>query len=320
MNCTCPKCHAKIEMDLPEVTEAGTSATCPACNAHFSVYRESFGGRALRKTGEISCAPCGNELGAQTHCPSCGAQFPDYLVVSLGRKRARKADTKVKLKGSPFPKAGKASSAPVNVLPSLGSLQPEAQAKPALAAAPGRSKLMAIAVSVLVVVALVGAGTFFYLKNKAEKTYLRNFVLATYCVQLGADKSLKANEKIAAEWKAKSDAAQAYRPRASLEDEKDLDIIKTKLDGVMPNLSQPPEKFAQCNERLAKLQGAYNKLRAQTLAPGNTLAGFLDSSAKLDGEYKQAVKSFKSGMPEDIMNELQVAGKRYKGLRPLLNM
>ena len=320
MNCTCPKCHAKIELDLPEVTEAGTSAACPACNSRFSVYRESFGARALHKTGEISCVPCGNELGPQTHCPNCGAQFPDYYVVSLGRKRARKADKKVKLKGSPFPKSGKAAGAPVNILPSLGSLQPEAQARPAVSAAPRSSKMLTIAVSVCVVVALVGAGTFFYLKNKAEKTYLRNFVLATYCVQLGVDKSLKAGEKIAAEWKTKADAAQPYKPRASLEDEKDLDIIKTKLEGIKPNLSQSPEKFAQCNDRLAKLEVVYNKLRSQVLAPGNSLPSFVDNNGKLDIEYKQAVKAFKSGMPEEIMNELQIAGKRYKGLRPLLNI
>jgi len=320
MNCTCPKCHAKIELDLPEVTETGTSAACPACNARFSVYRESFGARALHKTGEISCAPCGNELGAQMHCPSCGAQFPDYLVVSLGRKRARKADKKVKLKGSPFPKSNRAVNAPVNVLPSLGSLQPEAQARPVVSAAPKNSRMRTIAVSTLVVVALVGAGTFFYLKNQAEKTFLRNFVLATYCVQLGVDKSLKAGEKIAVEWKSKTDAAQPYKPRPSLEDEKDLDIIKTKLDGVKPNLVQAPGKFAQCNERLAKLEGVYNKLRSQVLAPGNSLQTFVENTGKLDVEYKQAVKTFKSGMPEEIMNELQIAGKRYKGLRPLLNI
>ena len=116
MTCTCPKCHQKIELDLPEVTEAGTSAVCPACNTRFSVYKESFGGRALRKSSEISCATCGNELGCGTHCSSCGAQFPDYLVASLSRKRARRQLKKITLKTSPFPRKQKA----MTPLPSLG--------------------------------------------------------------------------------------------------------------------------------------------------------------------------------------------------------
>src|SRR5690348_14740179 len=103
MKCLCPKCHATIELEVETVTGEGTSAKCPQCKARFTVYRESFGARALRRSGEINCANCGDVLGAHPHCASCGALYPDYFVAAVGRKKARVVP-KVKLNTSPFPR------------------------------------------------------------------------------------------------------------------------------------------------------------------------------------------------------------------------
>lgn len=317
MMCTCPKCHATIELDLPEVTETGTSASCPACNARFSVHRESFGGRALRKSGEISCASCGSELGSQTHCTACGAQFPDFLVVSLGRRRARRESKKLKLKTSPFPQAPKST----NQLPSLGmSLSPEEGTYRPGQEPPGSRlpKTSTRTVTLLVLAALLGAGVFFYLKIQAEKTYAKNFVLTTYCVQTGVDRALKSNARIAAEWKSKVDAGQPYVARPGLDDERDFGIISGKIDSLAQKLTKAPTKFASCPEKLGKLQAVFTKLHALALAPGNSLQALNDSSSKLDVEYKLAVKEYKSEMPDEIMEELVSASQRFKGLRPLL--
>jgi DNA-directed RNA polymerase subunit RPC12/RpoP len=317
MKSTCPKCHAKIELDLPEVTEAGTAAVCPACNARFNVHRESFGGRALRRSNEISCAPCGSELGCQTYCPTCGAQFPDYLVATIGRQRARGETKKVKLKSSPIPRGGHTTSH----LPTLEmAMRPEAgPTRPSAPSAPKYPKAMVIGVVALVAVALIAAGSMFYLKNKAEKRYTNNFIMAAYCIQTGTDKSLKASAKISADWKAKMDAGQPYTARPGMEDERDLRIINTKLEDVKSKLSAAPAKFAQCNEKIAKINSVYTKLSNLVLTPGNSLQNFTDSSSKLSVEYKQAAKEFKAGLPEEMMEELTAAGKKMRGLRPLLD-
>ena len=316
MMCTCPKCHAKIELDLPEVTEAGSPAACPACNARFTVHRESFGGRALRKTSEISCASCGSELGPQMHCPNCGAQFPDYLVAGIGRKRARREGKKVKLKSNPFPQTQQASSQ----LPTLEmSMRPEA-AKHAPAPSTGSKypKPLVLGITLLVAVALIAAGSVFYLKHKAEKEYTKNFVRATYCIQTGTDKALKTSARVSAEWKAKLDTGQSYTARPGVEDEKDFNLVDTQLDQALQKLGKPPEKFASCNERITKLQAVYTKMRALILVPGNSLPAYLDTTAKLDSEYSQAIKEYKSGIPEELMKGLLNASLKYKGLRKLV--
>ena len=317
MKCTCPKCHAKIELDLPEVTEAGSSAACPACNARFSVYRESFGARALHRSGEISCAACGEELGAQLHCPSCGMQFPDYLAVSLGRKRARRESKKIKLKTSPFPKPAGSTSQ----LPSLEmSMMPEPKKPGKTLPSLSRSSKPALIAGLVVIVALIAAGAFFYTKYQAEKAFTKNFVLATYCIQMGTDISLKESARISAEWKAKADLGQAYQGHLGIDAERDTGIINRRLDGFTQKLSNPPQKFSQCPEKLAKLQAAYNKVHALVASPGNSLPNFSDASRKLDGEYRQAAKELKAGIPEEVMSELVSAGKKYRGLKPLLSI
>lgn len=317
MKCTCPKCHKNIELDLPEVTEEGTSASCPECQGRFNVHRESFGARALRKTGEISCASCGDELGPQIHCTTCGAPFPDYVVAGLGHKRVRRAGTKLKLKSSPLQKPGRVMSQ----LPSLDMAMKQespAAAKKQKGAGEGSSKTLKIAAGVIVLLALIAAGAGFYFKNETESRYLKNFALATYVIQVGNDRSRKICLRIANDWKAKIDAGQGFTPRPSADEEKELNTVKAKIDSIKSRLSAEPEKYKNCSETLAKIETPFNKMKALALSPGNSLPGFNDSVNRLDNEYKQGATQFKAAIPPEVMAELLASAQKYRGLRPLL--
>jgi uncharacterized protein YbaR (Trm112 family) len=317
MICTCPKCHGQIELDLPEVTEAGTTAACPACNGKFNVHRESFGGRALRKPHEISCASCGNQLGPELHCSSCGAQFPDYVVVSTGRRKVRRTGKKVKLKFSPFPQPAKSATQ----LPTLDmAMRPEAAGKtaPKSAVVSRLPKGLVIAISLLVLVIAAAAGTYLYQKQQAEELYAKNFVLASFCIQTGFERAQKASTRILAEWKEKTDAGQFYAPRPSLDDDRDFGIIGSKYDQALGKLSPVPEKFANSMERLNKLQGPYNKLRSLVMAPGNSQPNFAEAKTKIEAEYKQAIRDYRSGMPEVMLEKLTSESLKFKGLKVLL--
>ena len=316
MKCTCPKCHGKIEVELPEVTEEGTSTSCPACKAHFTAYKESFGGRALRKTGELSCASCGNELGPQMHCITCGVSFPDYLIAAVGRKQARKTSPKMKLPLGPPRKEDKAV---VSNIPTLDSATRQDSAAPnQQPVAKGVPKSRIVAVSVIALLVVIAVGAVWYFKKGAETTYLRNFALATYTIQVGADTSRKTCLKVATDWKSSIDAGKSYLARPSAEEAKVLASISAKLTATKAKLSEEPAKFKGCKENLAKIEGAYNKLQSLALAPGDSLQTFTESYGKLDSEYQQASNQFKTGIPPEAMEELQSASQKYRGLRPLL--
>jgi uncharacterized protein YbaR (Trm112 family) len=304
MMCTwCPKCSAEIELDLPPVTEEGTSVACPACKARLWVFKESFAARAFRKTKEISCEKCGKELGHSTYCPSCGALFPDYLVVSAGRKRVRKVTI---IKEIRTPKRGRSEFA---------AHWPGAATLP-VSQKPGKNthKTFLITVSLLVLAIVVSFGIHAYKQNIAEKQYTANYLRALYCIKTAADRSLKTCAKISAGWKANLDAGRNVNPRVSAEDEADLNKVSGEIDKYMQKLNPPPQKFVSTNETLANLNGVVTRLQSLAVAPSGSLQTFTDSAGKLDSEYKKAAQELKASLPGKLAEELKKAGVKYKGL------
>jgi hypothetical protein len=314
MKCTCPKCQGNIELDLPEVTKEGISVSCPLCKAVLTVHSESFGARALRKSGEISCASCGNELGPQMHCETCGTPFPTYLVTCLGRKKGLKKSAKLKIKSSPFKKQSKASSQ----LPTLDDAMAEAISKPRIVAGKSYSKNVVIAVTVIVLLALVAAGTGFYSKKKTDTAYAKNFAGATYGMLVGVTKSRTICLDMATKWQASIEAGKPMAPRPGSADEKDLQAIRSKLDSIKAKFPQEPKKFKNCNQKLARMEAAYMKMQSLALLPGTSLPAFTDSIDNIDMEYKQATKELKSDLPAELMAELQKASMIYPDLKSLL--
>lgn len=314
MTCNCPKCRAEINVDVSDVTEEGSTTSCPLCNARFSVHRENFGGRAFRKTGDISCARCGSLLGPETHCYACGRPFPDYVVAALNRKKAGPAIPEYKAKVSLFQKRIKKSSG----TPSSDFTRnaPSAKPKPVMAKLSQRKKTVIASVLGVIVAAAIGGA--FYVKKQAEAAYLKSYSVACYGIQLSEDKSFGACQKLATDWKAKTDAGQTFIPRIPLQDENELRKLVDRIGEVKAELAKEPGKFKGCNDQLAKLEAPMIKMRTLAFAPGNSLPAFTESASKIDAEYKGAAAQFKASLPEEVTAALREAAKRYRGLRPLV--
>jgi hypothetical protein len=307
MKCTCPKCNIKIQLDLPHVPEEGASSTCTECKSRFLVYKESFAGRALRKTGEVSCSHCGNELGPYVHCPACGVLFPDYYVAQAGLKRAPKKREAASLKESfSFSLGGGKSEASKPGHGDYTFAQQSSEKSP-------KSILMIISFVVLAV--LLAGGISVFNAHKKERQFSSNFVQALYGIKSGTDMGLKKCQKISAEWKAKQDAGQAVIPRISAEDEADMNTVKGEIDTIMQQLNQPPKKYVTANEKLAALYGAYQKTYALTLAPSGSVQSFNDSVAKLDNDFNRAAQDLKTSLPEELKEDIRRATSRFKGLK-----
>lgn len=314
MKCTCPKCQGKIDLALNVVSEEGTTASCPVCKATITVFSESFGGRALRKTGEITCAACGEDLGPQMHCEHCGTSFPQYLVACQGRKKAPKK-AKVKLKSSPF----KRSSKPADFA-SLDAAMSGSPLPKKLPAGGGKPlpKGVALALTVVLIMAAAAGGYFYYTKKKVEAAYMKNYARTVYGIQVGINMSRTVCQKMATEWKTSVDSGKVYTPRINMDDERELQAISGKLDSIKSKCAVEPEKFKGSNDKFARLEGTYKKMQGLALSPGTSLPAFTESMTKIEGDYKRAANEFKSSISPEIMEELQSASKIYRDLRPLL--
>lgn len=310
MKCTCPKCRVDIELDLPVITEKGCPTACTACKARLYVHRESFGSRAYRVTGEISCAACGQPLGPDTYCYECGTPYPDYLVVAHGSKPATLKHSESRSATFVIPGGG-TKPHKQNYIPANG-----APAKSVRGIGLNKRHLLT-AMLVLLLVVLMGGGVVAYKRNKAEQLYAENFVKLTYCIHSGQARSLQACTKIAADWKTKSEG-QGPSPRIGVEEEKDYALLNSEMELLQAKMNEPPEKYQQCNAMLASLKAPAQKIQALALAPSPSLASLSEATTLLDAEYQKAVNEFKAAVPAEILQELQSASKRYKALQTMV--
>jgi len=310
MNCLCPKCSKKIDLDPSQVPQKGdVSHSCPECSLRYLLSRESFARRAYRRSAEICCVKCGSQLSHSLHCPSCRTLYPEYLVAEFpdaAKKRARqKKDLFGQLKNFSFQLRKPADT---------GGYKPaRREAKPEQ---PGdkRKKLLLGGVSLLIIVALAISGVILNQKKKARKQYAEAYVMALYGIKLGADTGLKTSSRLAADWKARNDAGQTGSLRPAADEEAKLTKQKAQTDKNLQKLKEPPEKFIKAGENLNKLYAAYLKIYSASLNPSGAPASFADSLNRMENEFKQVKEELKKDLPEELAAMLKTAKTNFKAM------
>jgi hypothetical protein len=310
--CSCPKCSAKIELDLTQIVEETTSKSCPACKSRYVLTRETFARRASRKSGEINCARCGGQLDHSQYCPSCKTLYPDYFAAELPNAAKKRASQNRDLFGGlkNFSFEWRSSNAPsIDFKPVLMDSEPWQEP------VGWKKKNIVLGVSALVIVALVAFGVNFYSHAKARKQYAASYVMALYGIKTGTDIGLKLCNKISSEWAVKANSGQNTPPLITVDDENQLNNIKSQTDKYLQKLSDPPAVFAASNERLLKLYESFVRLHAAALKPSGTITNFVDLTKKSENEFKTTAADLKKNMPTELSAELEIAKAKYRGLK-----
>jgi predicted Zn finger-like uncharacterized protein len=305
MTCSCPKCHANIEVDLSRIPENGTFLPCSECKGRFWINRESYARRALVKEGQVYCDQCGKELDHKIVCAACGIMYPDYYLVQASKPPRRQVEKP-------------------DYFSMSFSLKPARQAAYSYTYAPEAGKshvgkgsgfpMKRVGLVAIVAILAVALG-FFYMKMQAEQKYAKDYMRALYTIKTGSDLSLKTCARISSDWKAKTDAGQNFVPRVSAEEESRLNKVKEVTDRYMQKLNKPPDKFVINNEKLANLYGVYTNAHTMAVAPSGSLQRFSESAAKSEKDFNAALAAIKGSMPPALSKELQIAKTKYRGLQ-----
>jgi uncharacterized protein YbaR (Trm112 family) len=296
---TCPKCKAPTQLDHAEIPENGTDRICDACKSRFWLYKESFGGRALKKSGDIFCAGCGEELDRSIACPSCGKLYPAF-VFAQATKAAPKRTVHVRSTyyirrrptRKPIPKKSIAPKKPTQI-PSFFNKY---------------------TISAVLLAALITVGTVVYSKVKVVREYSTNYTKVLYAIKAGTDICLNPYEKRA------SSSGSFFSPldptpSLSSSEQSRLNIIKAKVDTSMKKMENPPEKFVTAKEKLDNLYGVYAKIHAFALQPSGTMQKDVDAAEKMKIEFKRSSQELKSVLPKQLSEELENARAKYRNLR-----
>lgn len=307
MTCSCPKCHAQVEVDLSKIPESGTFIPCPECKSRFWVNKETYARRALIKEGRIYCDICGKELDHKIVCSACGVMYPDYYLVQASRPPLRQVE-KLDLFSLSFTLKPATPTYSYAYTTYTGAKKSSEKSP----------KVFLKRVGLLALVALLAVGmAYLYHINKVEKQYAKNYMRALYTIKTGTDLSLNTCAKISAEWKTKMDAGQSFVPRISEGDESRLNTVKTATDNFMQKLNETPKKYIDSKEKLTNLYGVYTKVHTLAVAPSGSLPGFTGLTSKSQGDFNVAVKELKGSLPTKLAEELQIARVKYKGLKDI---
>lgn len=303
MICSCPKCHAQIEVDLSSIAENGTFTSCPECRGRFWTSKETYARMALKKDGKTYCDKCGNELDHLIVCAGCGVMYPDYYLVQASKPPRRQVE-----KPDLFSMSFTLKPAAKQTYIYTGAKQ----------SVDGPSKLISAKVGLIVLVALlsVGAGYFYHI-SKSEGKYAKNYMRALYTIKSGTDFSLSICAKLSTEWKTNMDAGQKYAPHISEEDVARLNSVKVTTDRIMLTLDNPPKKFVNSKEKLANLYWVYARAHALALTPSGSLPGYTDSASKSQSEFNVALQELKGSLPPVLSKELILAKAKYRGLKDI---
>jgi len=311
--CSCPKCSAKIEQSLSQVVEDATPRACPSCKTRYVLTRESFARRATRKRGDINCAMCGGVLEHYQYCPSCSAIYPDYFAVESPDEAKKRSRHNLDLLGGlkNFSFEWRSSKAPsIDYKPVILDSEPWQETTTSW-----RKKNILIGVSAVVIIAMILLGINAYSQAKARELYAESYIMALYGIKLGTDSSLKACDKISAEWAAKNSSGQSAPPQISIDEENQLNLVKDKTTVYFSKLNSPPSVYIESNEKLSKLNGLFLKLHSAALKPSGTITDFVNLTHKTESEFKEVSAELKKNLPVELSELLTIAKGKYSALK-----
>lgn len=314
ITCHCPKCSASIDLELNEVlSDSAGVRSCPACKAKYVLTRESFACRASRKTGAINCAICGNVLSHSQYCPSCTTLYPDYFVAEppdAAKKRAKQnIDHFAWLKNISF-EWRSSPSISSGYTPTLEDTEVWREHEPSGL----KKKSVMVAATAVIVIALIAGGTGIYYQNKAKNQYISTYIMALYGIKVGSDLGLTLSKQLATNWNTRIAAGQNSPARITVDEENQLNNIKSKTDAYLKKLSNPPSSYADANEKLLQLNTTYGKLHASAQNPAGSIASFVESTQKTEVEFQAGIANLKKSLPPELAKELNVAKAKYSAL------
>jgi uncharacterized protein YbaR (Trm112 family) len=298
MNFKCTKCSADIDVDKTLANVDGAVVMCPECKSRLWVYKESFAGRALNKSGEIHCFHCASNLGNTIVCPGCKALYPDYIVVRSTKKVRRRT---VKIQKSFI--AYQTSSQPRK------SRTPIAPRKEK---APSQRSFKVLGI-LLVLLALSSGGGYVYYQYQRAAQYSADYMRALYGIKTGTDTCGQVASALKKKIAAQRISAVSINPK----DGSRLVGLKDRIDKLMSKIESPPSKFIKSDKQIKDLYKIYTSLNSVTLAAAGSPENFFKSTSKLQDDFSAGFKELRADLPPKLSESFKIAQVKYKALRDI---
>jgi hypothetical protein len=317
--CSCPKCSAEMELDLPEGEQQVINTTCAVCNAPVSIIRESCANRAHRRSREISCVRCGSRLEHNPHCPSCGVLFPDYFVTMSPEDARSRARSK---KFADFRQSIKRFN-PSFYFDFIRKPTEQQQRRPGARSATGKHpsqtlvnpRMLRLIIALLVLIALAGGGSYAFNLHQRQQQFAENYFKAIYGINAGNEFTLNACARMIDDGKTAA-AGLNFTPRLNEKEATKANKIQLEVDKLIRQMGTPPAKFVPAHQKLVQLRGAYQKSLDLAAAPPSTIQALTSAADQAGAGFSAAARDLKSALPDTLKDDdFEKAKQKYRGLK-----
>jgi hypothetical protein len=317
MECICPSCSGKTNIDMSVMPENKLKITCASCSKQMYVIRESGACRAKRKLAEMHCANCGNQLDHHVYCRTCGKSFPDYFImVNPDEVRSK---TRKNLYNQLLQKIAKFN---VSFNPSFESTSHHethrhSPVRHTTGSKPGLSsrRYLTSGISLVVLIMLLAGGMFAYNSYKIEKMYAENYIKTLYCIKTGLDANFKKCLAQKAEWESAGASGRNFTLGINALEEAKNVKLRVEIDKYLNTLAKTPKKYSNARMSLKNYHQVYLDTEMLLKERAESLSEFSSSIDTLDKKANQVKQEIKSDLPGQLNQELDKARIKYKSLK-----
>lgn len=291
MKYPCPKCGLGRQFLIEGTAQTISGQRCRRCATKITVKRISARRKDFRgKT--VVCPACGADFLFSRACPSCTAPFQNFLLVCSERPRKKTAIPAGKL---PKDLEWRASQWLNSATLLFGNI-------------PVRIRVFSAVI--VLVLALLAAGSSYFSHRQDERDYLKNYVLALYGIKSGFDRGSNISSDLVSE--SRRAGVPGYYPTGAVSEQlEELATVQAEVDRLMERLKNPPKSLADAKARLQVIYFIHKRHYSLLSAPRGSVDEYERRQRETREEFLHALLQCKTSFPPQLRTEVKKSGARY---------
>ncbi len=287
----CPRCGQENPI-APGSADRAYHATCTRCGSPFAAEGAYAVHRDFRGM-TVYCGQCGRRFPFAASCPSCATLFAGYLLVAPDESRHTVISSGWR--------------------PSAAKLQPRREPSRPTAhrtgtAIPLRLRIGAAILAVVLIPLL--AGMVLHHRRQAERAYLKNYVLALYCMKSGFDHDNAFSSGYLTDWR-NSAERNLTPPLQDMDSLSTLESIKGEVDKIMGRLNDPPEQLRDAGSLLGRLYDDYNRQYALVRQPSGSINSYDRSLQAAQQGFSTDLEQLRASLPAPLRAQVTKDARKY---------
>jgi len=189
-----------------------------------------------------------------------------------------------------------------------GCFRPAAARAARILRTPPRLRFLLGSLAVLLTLLVVGVVQYHH--GRAQRGYLKNYVLALYGIKSGFDRGSAIGHAYVTEWRRSEDLG-IPPPKTDTVGLADLGTVQGEVDLLMEQLGDPPSQLRRAAACLGRLYAVYRRQNSLARSPQGSPSGYDQALKATQADFFRTLEELKSALPVTLRHEVRKSGTKY---------